>query len=252
MRQQLFSLTRLLDEAHCLQHSAAQTIASLERDPERMAAVALALAEVSALATRLAPGALGALAKAFPAALALLVSPEFLVAVGVGVGITVVALGGYTVVKKIRRARAHRRGLAGAGAAVAAVDDDRDGDADALEDVAELQRVRAWRRGVPDAERASIVESVEGEWATPAAARRLREEAGRPPLLGRASTSTGISTSASATLEELNLDRSGDGDGVGRRGQSGRGTETGKVARRSKETDNAPPSALRSFFNKRT
>ena len=67
-----------------------------------MAAVALTLAEISNLVTKMAPGALMAVKTSAPTVFAILAAPEFLIAVGVGVGLTVVAFGGYKIIKKIK------------------------------------------------------------------------------------------------------------------------------------------------------
>lgn len=45
----------LLEEAHCVQHSATATIAHLQKNPDAMAAVALTLAEISNIAGKWPP-----------------------------------------------------------------------------------------------------------------------------------------------------------------------------------------------------
>jgi hypothetical protein len=95
----------------------------------------------------------------------MLAAPEFLIAVGVGVGITVVMFGGYKIIKKIR----------------ARVDNKEDDVVDEMIDVHELDRIEHWRRGIADAETASVAPSVapsvatsvEGEFITPMAARSM-------------------------------------------------------------------------------
>ncbi|KAL9586424.1 MAG: hypothetical protein Q9203_003867 [Teloschistes exilis] len=74
----------------------------MSSNPDAMAAVALTLAEISNIASKMAPGALMTLKGSAPAVFALLASPQFMIAAGVGIGITVVALGGYKVIKKIK------------------------------------------------------------------------------------------------------------------------------------------------------
>jgi len=176
LRGKMSALNRLLEEANCVHHSATTIIKSLESNPEAMAAVALSLAEISNLMTKMAPGALMSMKGAFPAIVALLLSPEFLIAVGVGLGVTVVAFGGYKIVARLKKARLMK---------------DKDGkevevqgetEADELEDVTEdVSKVESWRRGLPfniteeDLDKQSIGTSVEGEWATPAASALLRE-----------------------------------------------------------------------------
>ena len=151
----------LLDEANCAQHSVRAIIAHLQKNPDAMAAVALTLAEISNLATKMAPGALAALKTGAPTVFAMLAAPEFLIAVGVGVGITVVMFGGYKIIKKIR----------------ARVSNKEDDVVDEMIDVHELDRIEHWRRGIADAETASVAASVatsvEGEFITPMAARSM-------------------------------------------------------------------------------
>ena len=58
---------------------------SLQKNPEAMAAIALTLAEISNIASKMAPGALMALKTGAPAVFALLAAPEFLIAGGGGI-----------------------------------------------------------------------------------------------------------------------------------------------------------------------
>lgn len=161
----------LLEQADCASHSARAMIGHLQKNPEALAAVGLTLAEISNIAGKMAPGALAAFSKTAPAVLALLASPEFLVAVGVGVGITVVAIGGYKIVKKIKE----KMGDDGAKTPV-------DGPPEEALDVRELDRIENWRRGIADAqlrgledETGSVISgtSVEGELITPYAQRSM-------------------------------------------------------------------------------
>ena len=155
----------LLEEADCAQHSVKAIVAHLQSNPDAMAAVALTLAEISNLATKMAPGALAGLKAGAPAVFAILAAPEFLIAVGVGVGITIVSFAGYKIIKKIRN-----KGK------------DREGSMDEAIDVEELDRIEHWRRGIADVgrtdgdETASVLSagtSVEGEYITPMAARSM-------------------------------------------------------------------------------
>jgi hypothetical protein len=148
----------LMEEANCAQHSVRAIIAHLQQNPDAMAAVALTLAEISNLASKMAPGALAAFKAGAPGVFAMLAAPEFLIAVGVGVGITVVMFGGYKIIKKIK-ARVS--------------DKEDDGAMEEMLDVKDLDRIDHWRRGIPDAETASIATSVEGEFITPMAARSM-------------------------------------------------------------------------------
>ncbi|KAI9847986.1 MAG: hypothetical protein M1838_000685 [Thelocarpon superellum] len=142
----------LLMEAHCVQHSVTATIAALQRDPEALAAVALTLAEISNVAAKLAPGALMAMKGSFPAVFALLASPQFMIAAGLGVGVVVVALGGYKIIKKIKARQD------------ASANDNLDMGAD-------VNRIEAWRRGVTEADIDNTDQtSVDGEFISPNAA----------------------------------------------------------------------------------
>ena len=165
-QQELSSLVTkckmLLDEANCAQHSVKALVVHLQKNPDAMAAVALTLAEISNIASKMAPGALTAMKLGAPGVFALLAAPEFLIAVGLGVGLTVVAFGGYKIIKRIK---------AKAG--------DKDDGMDEALDAGELDRIEHWRRGIADAdaaETASVIStgtSVEGEFITPMAARSM-------------------------------------------------------------------------------
>ncbi|POS76130.1 hypothetical protein DHEL01_v205473 [Diaporthe helianthi] len=96
----------ILDEAEAVQHSASSIIDHLQRKPEAAAAVALMLAELSTLLKTLGPGFLSVVKGGSPAIFALLASPQFLVGVGVAVGVTVVCFGGWKIVKRIKEAKA--------------------------------------------------------------------------------------------------------------------------------------------------
>jgi hypothetical protein len=151
----VFRAKRLLAEADCVQRSATATIAHLQRNPEAMAAVALTLAEISTLVSKMAPRAVASLRASAPTVFALLASPQFLIAAGVGIGVTVVMFGGSKIIKKI-----------------AAANDNRDELVDLQSK--HLSRVEAWRRGVADAEASSVGRSVDGEFITPVAAEMRR------------------------------------------------------------------------------
>jgi hypothetical protein len=151
----------LLEEAHCVQHSATATISHLQKNPDAMAAVALTLAEISNLAGKMAPAALSALKTAAPTIFALLSSPQFLIAAGLGLGVTVVMFGGYKIIKKIQSGNAEK-----------AIEEE---ESIVMEDMMELNmesesRVEMWRRGVADVEAESVGTSVDGEFITPRAA----------------------------------------------------------------------------------
>ena len=169
LKVKVTALQRMLEEANCIQYSASAIIKSLENNPDAMAAVALTMAEISNIAAKLGPGALTALKGSFPAVVALLASPEFLIAAGVGVGITVIALGGYKIVKRIKAKKE--------------LDKEEGSTIDELEQLesdVDVNSIEHWRRGIAAVEAESVGTSVEGEFITPAAAKALREE-GRLP-----------------------------------------------------------------------
>ncbi|KAL8372505.1 hypothetical protein RB595_002032 [Gaeumannomyces hyphopodioides] len=98
----------MLIEAECLQHSAATIIDKLQTNPEAAAAVALTLAELSALLTKMSPAFLGVVKGGAPAVFALLASPQFLIAATAAVGVTVVMFGGFKIVKRMREEQARQ------------------------------------------------------------------------------------------------------------------------------------------------
>ncbi|KAK2012109.1 hypothetical protein LZ32DRAFT_532694 [Colletotrichum eremochloae] len=99
----------LLDEAKCVHHSATATIAHLQGNPDAAAAVALTLAELSTLLKQMSPAFLSVIKGGSPAVFALLASPQFLIAAGASIGITVVMFGGWKIVKQIKDAQAQRQ-----------------------------------------------------------------------------------------------------------------------------------------------
>ncbi|GKZ25544.1 hypothetical protein AbraIFM66951_011209 [Aspergillus brasiliensis] len=159
----------LLEEADCMQHTATATIAHLQKNPDAMAAVALTLAEISNIATKMAPSALSTLKAAAPTVFALLASPQFLIAAGVGIGVTIVMFGGYKIVKQIQNATNATPNSPMR--AAAAPEEEDPGMDDMMEFNTEcLSSVEMWRRGVADAEAGSVGTSVDGEFITPKAA----------------------------------------------------------------------------------
>ncbi|KAH0545261.1 hypothetical protein FGG08_000715 [Glutinoglossum americanum] len=149
----------VLDEAHCLQHSVTTTIANLQKNPDALAAVALTLAEISNLVAKMAPGALAALKGGFPAVFAILASPQFMIAAGVGVGVTVVALGGYKIIKKMQGRNSLPPALGGP----------TPGPQMAQLEGLDISSIDRWRRGIADVEAQSVGTSVDGEFITPEA-----------------------------------------------------------------------------------
>ena len=170
LRQKVTGLQRMLDEANCLQHSVTAMIDNLQKNPDALAAVALTLAEISSLASKMAPGALMSMKTAFPAVIALLASPEFLIAGGVAVGVTIIAFGGYKIIKKIKAKNASQEGLA-------IEDAPRTPDEETeMESLREISRIDLWRRGIADVEAESAGSTVDGEFITPQATKALMAE----------------------------------------------------------------------------
>ena len=178
---------KILDEADCLQYSASATIDMLQKNPDAMAAVALTLAEISNIASKMAPGVLMSIKGSAPAVFALLASPQFLIAGGVAVGITIVAFGGYKIIKKIR--------------AKQALEDP--GMDDMLEVDDDVSRIDNWRRGIAEEQAHSVGTSVEGEYITPTAAAlcRLNLEESRSSSRGRSKGSKKEKSSRSGSVK---------------------------------------------------
>ncbi|TKX21290.1 hypothetical protein C1H76_6364 [Elsinoe australis] len=169
LRNQVSRLQQLLDEANCLQYSAVAMIEQLQKNPDQMAAVALTLGEISNLVTKMAPAGLSGLKAAFPAVFALLASPQFMIAAGVGVGVTVIAFGGYKIIKKIKAKKAGEKMLAEGG--------EEETEEEELQEIrSDLSRIEVWRRGIADAQAGSQGTSVDGEFITPVASRQLIQE----------------------------------------------------------------------------
>lgn len=157
---------RLLEEAKCVQHTATATIGHLQKNPDAMAAVALTLAEISKITGKMAPSALTMFKAAAPTVWALLASPQFLIAAGVGLTATVVMFGGYKVVKQMQQSSVEK---------AQPVAMDGGSSPQQVEEMMEfntecLSSVEMWRRGVADAEAESVATSVDGEFITPRAA----------------------------------------------------------------------------------
>jgi len=154
----------LLEEAHCVQHGATATIAHLQKNPDAMAAVALTLAEISNLARKMAPAALTSLKSAAPAIFALLSSPQFLIAAGVGLGATVVMFGGYKIIQRMKGGAVGEDGQRAEPQTETEMEDMIEFNTEAL------SSVEMWRRGVADEQADSVGTSVDGEFITPTAA----------------------------------------------------------------------------------
>lgn len=163
MREKMSKITLLLDEANALQYSVTGMIEHLQRNPDAMAAVALTLAEVSNLAAKMGPGALLAMKGSFPAVVALLASPQFLIAGGLAIGVTVVMLGGFKIVQRIKQKKENEREM------------EAPIEMQELE-TEELDSIEVWRRGIADAAADSAGSIVDGEFITPGAEQRLIDE----------------------------------------------------------------------------
>ncbi|KAG9233016.1 hypothetical protein BJ875DRAFT_59496 [Amylocarpus encephaloides] len=155
-------LDALLLEAHCVQHTATAIIKNLQSNPEAMAAVALTLAELSNILKTMGPGVLTALKASAPATFALLAAPEFLIAGGVALGVTIVMFGGYKIVKQIQAKNEAKKEVNRMEEAM-------------VYDNFEMGSIENWRQGIADIEERSVATSVDGEFITPEAARQKKE-----------------------------------------------------------------------------
>ena len=217
----------LLDEAHCVQHSVSSTMASLQKNPEAMAAVALTLAEISKLAKKMAPGALLKVRMLAPSVFALLTSPQFLIAAGVGVGVTVVALGGYKVIKKLQAQKEEEQSM------------------DQMIALgSEVSSIENWRQGIADVEASSVGTSVDGEFITPTAARLSRLN------LAETSTERTRSSEPSEPPRRTRTTRSIKSSASSRSSSSSK-SEGGKERkkRKPKKEEKPKPSPLRNVFS---
>lgn len=168
----------ILDEANCLKHSATSTISHLQKNPDAAAAVALTLAELSSVITKMSPAFLGFLKGGSPAVFALLASPQFLIGSAAVVGVTVVMFGGWKIVKKVKEAQAAREALAYQGvpmnrpAPMRTQSEFSTGMDEALIFDDELSSIETWRRGIlPEF---GENESADMELITPEADRATR------------------------------------------------------------------------------
>lgn len=177
LKDKASKITLLLDEANCLQYSVTAMIENLQKNPEALAAVSLTLAEISAIAGKMGPGVLLTLKGSFPAVAALLLSPQFMIAGGVAVGVTIVALGGYKIIKKIQAQATEAPAIPMmAQTPIPQHQQPRiDEVHEQLEELEpqELSRVEMWRRGIADVAENAAGTSVDGEFITPGATRQL-------------------------------------------------------------------------------
>ncbi|KAM0259373.1 hypothetical protein ACHAQJ_003405 [Trichoderma viride] len=172
----IHKIENLLDEAHCAQHSATAIITHLQERPDAAAAVALTLAELSGIITKLSPGFAAILKGTSPAIFALLASPQFLIGTGIAVGVTVVMFGGWKIVQRVAQNSFGKKAMAYEGAAApmpelpqieSGVDE-----AIVLETVeVDLSGIDTWRRGISE----WSYEAADMELMTPEADRVTRE-----------------------------------------------------------------------------
>ncbi|KAG6061424.1 hypothetical protein E4U17_001787 [Claviceps sp. LM77 group G4] len=174
----------LLDEAHCVQHSATSMIKRLQENPDAAAAVALTLADLSSVIGKMSPAFIGFLKNASPAVFSLLASPQFLIGTGIAVGLTVVMFGGWKIVKRAHEQQQVTRAAAAAAAAhrPALLRSQSENQASGMIEEAlivddELSSIESWRRGIlpPGADN----ESAEIELITPVADRAQRHKHGK-------------------------------------------------------------------------
>ncbi|CCC05079.1 hypothetical protein SMACR_07735 [Sordaria macrospora] len=180
-------------EAHCLQASASCMIENLQQNPEAAAAVALSLAELSAIIGKMSPAFLAFLKGGSPAIYALLCSPQFLIGTGIAAGVMVVMFGGWKIIRKITQGNAKQKEAAvemnavsgngatngngmgmgamgfNAGARAGAAAGGHD-DALVLDD--DLSTIECWRRGIV----VTGEEEAEVELRSPEADKALRQK----------------------------------------------------------------------------
>jgi hypothetical protein len=171
LQEKMSGLQRLLDEGNCIQHSVTAMIDNLQKNPDALAAVALTLAEISNLVAKMGPGALMTMKSSFPVIVALLASPQFAIAAGVGVGVTIIAFGGYKIIKKIK-ARDERRLLESG----VEVPEGAETPPEEMDELREIDHIEKWRRGIADEQANSLGTSIDGMFVTPQATRTLIEE----------------------------------------------------------------------------
>ena len=223
---------RLLEEADCLQYSATAIMTSLQKNPEAMAAVALTLAEISNIVSKMAPGALLALKSGAPAVFALLAAPEFLIAGGVALGVTVVAFGGYKIIKKIK--------------AKSALDKEAAKMDEMLEIGVDMDSINDWRRGIHDYDddTRSVLSngtSVEGEFMTPQAAALSRLNLNAHEEVSQKSRSSSRASSSRSKGESESSKPS-------KGSSSKRSSKEKEKERKKKEQKVKKPSPLRLMF----
>ncbi|KAI2633430.1 hypothetical protein GGS21DRAFT_134885 [Xylaria nigripes] len=209
----------LLNEAQCLHHTATHIIEHLQKQPEAAAAVALALAELSSLLGKISPSFLAILKGGSPAIFGLLISPQFLIAAGLTVGVTVVMFGGWKIVKRIQNAKeaeaaartapmtfeAHPEQAAQPPHQQYAESEVSEGIDEALVVEEELSAIETWRRGItPFGEDGS----AEIELISPKAHRAVRRQHGGDDARSERSARTSRTHRSSKSSKEHHSHRS--------------------------------------------
>ncbi|KAG6011040.1 hypothetical protein E4U21_000071 [Claviceps maximensis] len=191
----------LLDEAQCVQHSAASMIKHLQEKPDAAASVALTLAELSSVVGKMSPAFINFLKSGSPAVFSLLASPQFLIGTGIAVGLTVVMFGGWKIVKRVQEQQASRVAAALAleeapaahrPALLRSQSENHAGEGGMIEEALivddDLSSIETWRRGIlpPGADN----ESADIELITPVADRAQRDRHGKDDFDVRSHRST--------------------------------------------------------------
>ncbi|EPS43738.1 hypothetical protein H072_2255 [Dactylellina haptotyla CBS 200.50] len=91
----------IIDHAAAAQSSVITLVDALRRDPETLAMVGITLAEISTVIAKLSPAALAGFKLSWPVVFSFLASPQFAIVAGVGIGTTIILLGGYKIIKKM-------------------------------------------------------------------------------------------------------------------------------------------------------
>ncbi|RDA90856.1 hypothetical protein CP533_1548 [Ophiocordyceps camponoti-saundersi (nom. inval.)] len=209
---------KLLDEAHCLQHSAGSIIRNLQEKPDAAAEVALTLADLSSAVAKMSPAFVSLLKSGSPAVFALLASPQFLIGTTIAVGVTVVMFGGWKIVKRIHEDRPLLPSSKPA-PDMTRDDDGRMDEALVVDD--QLGSIDNWRRGIMSSDESADLELItpEADRATRAGSRYAKDDLDvRSHRSGRTSSSTSSSSR-----------RRGDKVAVDRDGRSRRSSRAGSV-----------------------
>ncbi|EWC46390.1 hypothetical protein DRE_04333 [Drechslerella stenobrocha 248] len=91
----------IIDHAAAAQSSVITLVEALRRDPETLAMVGITLAEISTIIAKMSPAALAGVKLSWPMVFTFLASPQFAIVAGVGIGTTIILLGGYKIIKKM-------------------------------------------------------------------------------------------------------------------------------------------------------